>query len=209
MPNPQPKSISKLSDTQLVILSAAAQRADHSLLPFAQSLTVKGAALDNVIATLCKRRLAEEQRTIDGAAEWRRDEDNRPLGLFITTGGLLALGVDNADKDAPSQSATSLPRQRKTAVTQPRRKTQKTSPSRSKRQAAPAQTKQELVVQMLRRQSGVSIDDIIAKTNWQPHSVRGFFSAVVRKKLKLPLVSDVGKDGVRRYHTAPVASSKA
>ena len=62
---------------------------------------------------------------------------------------------------------------------------------------------------MLRRQSGVSIDDIVAKTGWQPHSVRGFFSGLVRKKLKLPLVADVGKDGVRRYHIAPIASSKA
>ena len=62
---------------------------------------------------------------------------------------------------------------------------------------------------MLRRQSGVTIDDIVAKTGWQPHSVRGFFSGLVRKKLNLPLVSDVGKDGMRRYHIASVTSSKA
>jgi hypothetical protein len=199
----------KLSDTQLVILSAAAQRADGSLIPFPQSLIIKGAALSKVVETLCKRRLAQERRTIDGTAEWRRDKDGRRLGLFITTSGLLALGVDDAEKNGPSQAAASMPSQRKTAVAQPHRKTRKTSPTSSKRQSAPAQTKQDLVIQMLRRQSGVSIDDIIAKTGWQPHSVRGFFSAVVRKKLKLPLVSDAGKDGVRRYHTAPVASSKA
>ena len=42
----------KLSDTQLVILGAAAQRNDGSLFPFAQSLTVKGAALAKVIESL-------------------------------------------------------------------------------------------------------------------------------------------------------------
>jgi len=102
-----------------------------------------------------------------------------------------------------------MPRKRKTAATRPRRKPQKASSATSKRRAAPAQTKQALVIQMLRRQSGVAIDDIIAKTGWQPHSVRGFFSGLVRKKLKLPLVSNVGKDGVRRYHIASVASPKA
>ena len=70
-------------------------------------------------------------------------------------------------------------------------------------------SKQDLVIEMLKRQSGASIADIIAKTGWQPHSVRGFFSGLVRKKLKLPLASHVGKDGVRRYHIAPIASSKA
>ena len=188
---------------------AAAQRADHALFPFPLSLTVKGAALDKVVETLCKRKLIEERRIIDGAAEWRRDEDNRPLGLFITTSGLLALGVEEADKDRPAQAAAALPRKRKTAAARPHRKSQKASSATPKRRAAPAQTKQDLVIQMLRRQSGVTIADIIAKTGWQPHSVRGFFSGLVRKKLNLPLVADVGKDGVRRYHIASVASSKA
>ena len=99
-------------------------------------------------------------------------------------------------------------RKRKTAAAKPRRKSRKGSPPAQAARGA-AQSKQDVVIQMLRRQSGVTIEDIIAKTGWQPHSVRGFFSGLVKKKLKLPLVSDVGKDGVRRYHIAPVASSKA
>jgi len=91
----------------------------------------------------------------------------------------------------------------------PSRKPKKASSRASTRQPGSAQSKQDLVIQMLRRQSGVSIDDIITRTGWQPHSVRGFFSGLVRKKFKLPFVSDVGKDGVRRYHIASVASSKA
>jgi hypothetical protein len=199
----------KLTDTQLVILSAAAQRADHALFPLPQSLTVQDAALDKVIATLVKQKLAEERRIVDGAAEWRRDVNGHPLDVFIATNGLLALGVEDADKDRPSLAAGSTPRKRKTAAARLRRKAQKASSATPKRRAAPAQTKQALVIQMLRRQSGVAIANIIAKTGWQPHSVRGFFSGLVRKKLKMPLVSDVGKDGVRRYHIASVASSKA
>ena len=198
-----------LSDSQLVILSAAAQRAEGSLLPFPQSLTDKGTALHKVVGTLCNRKLAEERRTINGAPEWRRDEDDRPLGVFITNSGLLALGVDNAQKDRPSQASASVPRQCKTAAARPSRKARKTSQVKSKQQAAAGQSKQDLVIQMLKRQSGVSIEDVVAKTCWQPHSVRGFFSGLVKKKLKLPLVSGVGKDGVRRYHIALTASSKA
>ena len=199
----------KLSDTQLVILAAAAQRADHSLLPFPESLTVKGAALNKVVDTLCKRKLAEERRTINGAPEWRRDEDGRPLGLFITTNGLLALGVEDAENEGTLAGGRKHAPPTQDGSRTAAGKARTASPASTKRRAAPSQSKQDLVIQMLRRQSGVSIDDIIAKTGWQPHSVRGFFSGLVRKKLKLPLVSDVGKDGVRRYHIAPIASSKA
>jgi hypothetical protein len=143
MPKTQSTS-TKLSDTQLVILRAAAQRAEHSLLPFPESLGVKGATLGKVIETLCKRKLAEERRTIDGAAEWRRDEDGRALGLFITTNGLLALGVDDAVKNTSSQAAANMPRQRKTAPARPRRKAQKASSATAKRRTVPAQSKQDL-----------------------------------------------------------------
>ncbi len=200
----------KLSDAQLVILSAAAQRADGSLLPLPESLAAKGAALNRVmIETLCKRKLAEERQTINGAPEWRRDQDHPPLGLFITKSGLLALGIDVAGKEKPSQAAASKPRQRKTAVAKSRGKDRRASSAGSKRPQTSSQSKQDVVIQMLRRKSGVTIKDIIGKTGWQPHSVHGFFSGLVKKKLKLPLVSNVGKDGVRRYHIAAVASSKA
>ena len=198
-----------LSDAQLVVLSAAAQRPDGSLLPLPESLATTGAALNRVmIEILCKRKLAKERRTINGAPEWRRDEDHHPLGLFITKSGLLALGIDDAGKEKSSQAAASIPRQRKTAAAEPRHKPRKASPAGSKQQQAPSQSKQDVVIQMLRRKSGVTIEDIIAKTGWQPHSVRGFFSGLVKKKLRLRLGSDVGKDGVRRYHIAAVASAK-
>ena len=153
----------QLSESELMILAAAAQRDDGSLLPTPQSLTAKGAALSKVVETLCKRKLVEERGTINGAPEWRRDEDNRPLGLFITTSGLLALGVDDTEKTRRSQAA-SLPRHQ-------RKKARKASPS-PKRRGAPSQSKKDLVIQILRRQSGATIEDVMAKTGWQPHSER-------------------------------------
>lgn len=205
-----PSPNAKLSDTQLVILNAAAQRADGSLLPLPESLAAKGAALNRVmIEILCKRKLAEERRTINGAPEWRRDEERRPLGLFITNAGLLALGIDDTDKTRPAQVAANMPRRRKTGTAKPHAKARKVSPAKSKQRGAAGQSKQDLVIHMLRRRSGVTIEEIIAETGWQPHSVRGFFSGLVKKKLKLPLASEVGKNGVRRYHIAPQASAKA
>ena len=91
----------------------------------------------------------------------------------------------------------------------PHSNARKASAAKSKERAAPSQSKQEAVIKMLRRKSGVTIDDIVAETDWQRHSVRGFFSGLVRKKLNLPLVSEMGKDGTRRYHIAVAKASKA
>ncbi|ODS01868.1 hypothetical protein AUC71_02965 [Methyloceanibacter marginalis] len=206
MPKSQPET-AKLSDAQLVILSAAAQRPDGSLLPLPESLAKKGAAQNRVmIEILCKRKLAEEKQTKNDASEWRRDKEGRPLGLFITKSGLLALGINETEETKPARAAASLPRQRKTAA--PRSKARKASVAKPKERATPAHSKQQAVIKMLRRKSGVTIDDIVAETGWQRHSVRGFFAGLVKKKLKLPLVSAVNKDGVRRYYIAPIGSAK-
>lgn len=61
------------------------------------------------------------------------------------------------------------------------------------------ETKTEIVLKKLRAGKGASIAQLGEATGWQAHSVRGFLSATVKKKLGLSLTSDVGKDGVRRY----------
>ena len=51
---------------------------------------------------------------------------------------------------------------------------------------------------MLQGRQGASIATIMKTTGWQPHSVRGFLTAVVRNKLGLTLVSE--KTGEERVY---------
>jgi hypothetical protein len=68
-------------------------------------------------------------------------------------------------------------------------------------------SKKEIVLGMLREADGTPIAAIMAATGWQEHSVRGFFAAVVKKKLKLNLVSQkVGGDRFYRIEQTDPAS---
>ncbi len=66
----------------------------------------------------------------------------------------------------------------------------------------PATSKSDIVVSKLRSAKGATIETLMTATGWQAHSVRGFLSGTVRKKLGLPLESEIGKDGQRRYRLA-------
>ena len=67
---------------------------------------------------------------------------------------------------------------------------------------APVQSKTEQALKLLRRKRGATIAELQATTGWQAHSVRGFLSATVKKKLGLKLSSERGSDQVRRYTVA-------
>ena len=63
----------------------------------------------------------------------------------------------------------------------------------------PRVTKQELVLTLLSRPNGASIEDLMQATEWQQHSVRGFLAGTVKKKLGFTLTSTKAKGDVRRY----------
>ena len=60
-------------------------------------------------------------------------------------------------------------------------------------------SKSDLVLRALRRKSGVSLDELVKLTGWQAHSVRGFLSGMVRKKLGHEVIRQKDAKGVTRY----------
>ena len=65
-------------------------------------------------------------------------------------------------------------------------------------------TKTDTVIAMLSRPQGASVDELMAATSWQRHSVRGALAGAVRKKLGAAVTSEVA-DGVRRYRVGAAA----
>jgi hypothetical protein len=55
------------------------------------------------------------------------------------------------------------------------------------------------ILELLKRPEGVTLAALMRATEWQAHSVRGFLSGTVRKKLGLTVNSTKGEDGERSY----------
>jgi Protein of unknown function (DUF3489) len=206
--------VTRISDTQAVILSAAAQRHDGAVLPPPESLKIKGGAIDKVLGSLKAKRLIEHQ------GKPRGDD---PPPLRITRAGLEAIGVTDHEPDtAPVQpadapqgapdaqeagragqepQAPAEPPQAATATASAKGRAQAAKPAKVKvtktampTKAAPAEkpapragTKQALMIELLRRPEGATVAQIAVATGWQHHTIRGAISGALKKKLGLTI----------------------
>ncbi len=87
------------------------------------------------------------------------------------------------------------PATRSTSRTTTKTKSRARAAPASSKPAACPDTKQARIIAMLRTPSGATIASLVAATEWQQHSVRGFLAGVVRKKLGLNLVSELTDKG--------------
>jgi hypothetical protein len=60
-------------------------------------------------------------------------------------------------------------------------------------------SKTETILSLMKRSGGATLKEIMEATSWQPHSVRGFISGTLGKKMGLTVESTKAEDGERTY----------
>lgn len=157
----------KLTNTQLVILSAAAQRDDRCL--FAPK-SLKGGAAQKVAAKLTAAGLVKEIKAKAGMAIWRRDsEASQDYSLRLTAAGLRAIAVDDGGAEAGAGE---------NAPASVSGDTESIAPAPSEPRDG---TKLAQVVGLLQRDQGATLDEVIAATGWLPHTSRAALTGLRKR----------------------------
>jgi hypothetical protein len=197
----------KLTDTHLVLLSRATQRDDGALdVP----ATLKDR--QKIVGQLLASKLVEEVPARGALPVWRRDQSAGALALIVTEAGLKAIRAEAKDPNSKEMGAAAEPQKsakRKNPIASKASKKNRPAPPPAKKKRE--DSKQDRIIVMLRQPKGATIAAIMKATNWQQHSVRGFFAGTVRKKMKFNLMSD-GSGDERVYRIvdkAPRAKKKA
>ncbi|RXF72853.1 DUF3489 domain-containing protein [Hansschlegelia zhihuaiae] len=172
-------SAPKLTDAQLVLLSAASQREDSLVV-----LTDAHPSVARTIAALLRKELLAELVVQRRQPHWRQDENGKPIGLKLTKNGYAAIGAECEEQGEGD-----------------------TGPSSPAIEAVRAGTKQAAVIDLLARPSGATLSDLIDATGWLPHTTRAVLSGLRKKGFEL--ASDKPDGCERRYSIARPAQQSA
>ena len=184
--------MTKLTETQTIILSAGAHRPENIALPLPKGLA--GAAAKMAVSRMIEHGWLQEVDANLRRNEplWRETGDGHGTTLVVTEAGLLAIGIEPVvvktvvaiRKHAAETPVPTLP-----AESQPKLRTG---------------TKQATLISMLRTPDGATIEEIMTATGWQSHTVRGAMAGALKKKLGLEVSSE--KDDARgRVYRLPAA----
>jgi hypothetical protein len=181
----------KLTGAQRALLSAAYQREDRLV-----ALGDDGDASRNkTVTALLRRGLLAEVPARANQPVWRRDDENRLIGAVITQAGLAALRIAQVVIVAEET-------ERVEEITTPTREEQVDVPS-SPATCRPG-TKRALIIELLSRSGGASLDELVAATGWLPHTSRAALTGLRHKGFVLE--KGLRPDGKSIYRIARAAT---
>ena len=185
--------MAKLTDTQLIVLSKAAQRDDGAAtLPS----TLGRAPAAKVAASLIKRKLMRQIRSKEGMPVWHTDDAGRSFSLVILRAGRDAIGIeDGVEQNSETQNAA-----RSVAPHEKLPQGDSNEPPRRLLQGAAIAPREgskiSIVIAMLSRSEGATIDQLMTATQWLPHTTRAVLTGLRKKGYALDRQR---QDGVTRY----------
>jgi len=187
----------KLTDTQIVMLSAAAQRDDRCLIAHP---SLEGRAAQKVAAKLIGAGLAKEIKAKPGAPVWKQDEGaGQSYALKLTAAGVKAIppgghlaSDDSKESDTRTQLANLDLEVSQTAAEVTTTNVMRPSTPR-------VGTKLARILELLQRDCGASLKELIAATDWLPHTTRAALTGL-RKRRYAVTIDRSDKERGSAYH---------
>ena len=175
----------KFTDTQLVLMSAAAQREDRCLVA---SPTLKGGAAQKVASKLISTGLVKEVKAKSGDPIWRRDEESgASYALKLTAAGAKAIAVDDAAAPEDAGEEGDALANRDQAAIPPKLEAKDPRPAEGMEPGAAGPSaprdgsKLARVIALLERDHGATIDELIAATGWLAHTTRAALTGLRKR----------------------------
>lgn len=167
-----------LTDTQRVILANAATRDDSRIFPVPTTLNKNSGAISLSLRPLVAGGMVVEIPAAKGDTTWGQTVDDVPTTLAISELGLATIGIQSPEPCHAASNPAELP---------------------TAKHPSPI-SKLGVLITCLSKPGGATLDELVAATGWQKHSVRGAISGALKVKHKLTVLSQVidGKGRVYR-----------
>ena len=186
-------TVKTLTVAQLLVLTTAAQRPDHMVLPLPPTIRARGGAQRNLLGALLKMDLIAETSVDDASIAWRTDEAGQHHGLRITAAGLTAAGVhadatvESTDADADTNTEEAVVSTGDDAAV-----VEEAAAEQGRQEAPPRRPTGKLgeVLQAISAEAGATLAEITTLTGWLPHTARAAVTGLRKRGFDVALIRD-------------------
>jgi len=170
-----------ITDNQRAVLHAAAHSANLAAWPVPPKLGLSKGSATIVVKGLLKKGFVEERPALGNDPVWREEDDGRQFTVVITKAGMAAIGMlpDNEERQESGDAGAT------DAADAPIANMNQNQPRMPR-----AGSKLAILVALLSREEGATVEEMIAATGWQAHSVRGVMSGALVRKFGLRIASE-------------------